>query len=411
MRVSWALAILVTTSAFAASNPVAVTTFPPDWPHACPFKLERELLLPETKRILIVVDVPRGFAPKPEALDGLAKLAARYGNREARWVHLGDPGSPRMVWAQPSTPEGAPIKLRPVRSDTESGEIRLTQDQVELKRLFAEVPTCPGGPLAAEESFVFVRYLDEWGSSYGATASGKADSSCGGKDVPILYIAQGRIARKRPPGLSQVFLETRALIHEYGHALGLGTNPAHGWWMKTLPYTAGPHCVNRDCAVAVPSAMALLKGQMIDYCADCRRDIEQARQHWKTGDTFPPVPRLPQPDPASAVAKLKPYNFREGGDADRLPGFGKAVMPALVKRMSELPQGSEVSPRAYAATLAIRIIDSEDRKRHGLEGEREQDVRIARDCSRDILVWWSAEGKKFLAGDDWKLPSLLFEPH
>ena len=68
----------------------------------------------------------------------------------------------------------------------------------------------------------------------------------------------------------------------------------------------GAHCVHRECALAVPSAMALLKGQMSDYCAACLRDMQQAREHWRTGKEFPVVLRLPQPDASAAVESLKP---------------------------------------------------------------------------------------------------------
>jgi hypothetical protein len=409
VRLALPLAAVLLASSVRATKPAPVTSFPPEWPHACPFRLSRELLLAATSRIVIVVDVPRGFAPKSDALDSLASLAARYGEREARWVRLGDPGAPRVVWSTPRSPSDAPVKFRPVRTDSGSGVVRLSQDQVDLARIFGEVPACPDGALPSDTSFVFVRYLGEWGSSYGAYSAGTTDASCGGREVPILYLAQGRIDRGRPPTFSQSFLERRALAHEYGHALGLGSNPAHGHWLRTTPHSIGPHCVNRECAVAIPSAKALLKGQMLDYCADCRRDVQQARSHWRSGATFAEVRRIPPPDPAAHVARLKPYNFREGGDADRLVGYGKAVMPALLTRVPELPGGSEVSPRAYAATLGLRIIDAEDRKRRGLEDDATP-IHPTKDVSRELLVWWSAEGERFLAGDDWLLPDLSPRP-
>jgi hypothetical protein len=398
------VAILVASLARAA-KPAPVTPFPPDWPHACPFKLSRELLLPETERIVIVVDVPRGFPPKEDALDSLASLAAKYGGREARWVRLGSSGAPSIVWTAPAAAKGT-IEMRPrVQSDAAGDDVPIPRDQKDSIRLFREAPSCPNGALPASSSFVFVRYLGEWGRDYGAFATATSDASCGGRAFPVLYLAQGKIARDRVPGMSQVFLEQRALAHEYGHALGLGSNPAHGRFGHTLPYTGGAHCVNRECAVAVPTAAALLKGQMLDYCADCRRDIEQARSYWHSGVSCPEVRRLPQPDPDAAVARLKTYNFREGGDADRLLGFGKAVMPALIKRMAGMPAGDEMSPRGYAATLGLRIIAAEDRKRRDDDTDTAP-IHPTRDVSRELLVWWSAEGPRFLAGDDWKLPAL-----
>ena len=50
---------LVCASAYAG-KPAPITSYPPDWPHRAPFKLNRELLLPESERIVFVVDVQRG---------------------------------------------------------------------------------------------------------------------------------------------------------------------------------------------------------------------------------------------------------------------------------------------------------------------------------------------------------------
>jgi hypothetical protein len=33
----------------------------------------------------------------------------------------------------------------------------------------------------------------------------------------------------------------------------------------------------------------LLKDKMLDYCDACRRDVEQAKAHWRTGRMFPEV--------------------------------------------------------------------------------------------------------------------------
>lgn len=386
-----------------AARPARVTSFPPEWPHSAPWKLNRELLLPDTERIVVVVDTPRGFQPKREALDSLASLAAKYGGREATWVRLGDPGAPNVDWTAP-TERRAPVR---VTANRPPDELSITQDVKDSIRYFSEVPSCPDGPLSARTSFVFVRYVGDWGSQYGAAERVLPDPSCGGREFPVIYLAQGRIARDRPPGMSQAFLERRALAHEYGHVLGLASNPSHGRWGRTVPYRSGPHCVNRECALAVPTARALLKGQMLDYCAACLHDIEQAREHWLTGKTFSEVLRLTQPDPAAHVARLKAYNFREGGEADRLLGYGKAVMPALMKRLSQLPGGRELSARTYAATLASRIIASEDDRRRGSDLSRLGPPGPGSDLSTELLAWWDEEGERFLRGDEWKLPSCL----
>lgn len=156
--------------------------------------------------------------------------------------------------------------------------------------------------------------------------------------------------------------------------------------------------------------MALLKGQMMDYCAACLRDIEQAREHWRTGREFPESVRLPQPDPASAVARLKTHNFREGGEAEKLLGYGKAVMPSLVARLPELPGGSVASPRSFAIRLALKIVMAEDDERRppGITAASIDDSTAH--TSAEFLSWWHQESGRFMAGDDWSLPAMLRAP-
>jgi hypothetical protein len=157
--------------------------------------------------------------------------------------------------------------------------------------------------------------------------------------------------------------------------------------------------------------MALLKGQMVDYCAACLRDIAQAREHWLRGKEFPEVPRLPQPDPAAAVARLKRQNFRDGGEADELLGYGKAVMPSLVARLPELPGGNAASPRAYAIRLALRIVIAADDERRppGTPAPKFDDS--SSHTSGEFYSWWHEEAERFMAGDDWSLPPMLRIQH
>jgi hypothetical protein len=143
---------------------------------------------------------------------------------------------------------------------------------------------------------------------------------------------------------------------------------------------------------------------MSDYCAACLRDIQQAREHWRTGREFPDAPRLPQPDPSAAVERLKPYNFRDGGDADTLLGYGKAVMPALVARLPLLQGGYAASPRSYATALALKIVISEDDARRDSGGPA---VVVRDTTSGEFLVWWQHESERFMGGDDWALPPML----
>ena len=154
----------------------------------------------------------------------------------------------------------------------------------------------------------------------------------------------------------------------------------------------------------------VLKGQLLDYCAACRKDIEQAREHWRTGAEFAEVPRLPQPDPTADVARLKSYNFRKGGEADKLVGYGKAVMPSLVERVQGLPGGNAFSARSYGAYLALWIVIAEDNRRQppGTPDRAVPDVE--EDLSAALLSWWRQESERFMEGDDWSLPPMLQSP-
>src|SRR5437870_13665522 len=94
-HLSWILVLLA-----AGCNHIfreKVTPYPSTAPRSAPWRLNREFLLPEqTSRILFVVDVKGGQTPSPVALDHLADVASRYGERPATWVKTGEPGAPRV---------------------------------------------------------------------------------------------------------------------------------------------------------------------------------------------------------------------------------------------------------------------------------------------------------------------------
>jgi len=393
-----------------AARPAAITSHPPDWPHRAPWKLNRELLLPQNERIVFVVDTPRGSHPIADALQQLVALASKYGGRPASWVRLGEPGAPPVRWITPPVPPKPVNYYVRLRDGQTLSDFQIPRDDIETISYLVEIPTCPAGALPANVSYVFVRYLGSLGTAYGAAGMVVSDASCGGREFQVIRVAQTRIAQVRAPGIGQGFLERRTLAHEYGHVLGLPSNPEHGRWGSTVPYRGGQHCIHRDCAVGVPTAMALLKGQMADYCAACLRDIERAREHWRTGKEFPELPRLPQPDPAAAVARLKKHNFRDGGEADKLLGYGKAVIPPLVARLAELPGGSVASPRSYAARLALRVVIAEDAERKPPGSPAPVIPDSAADLSAAFLSWWQKESERFMADDDWSLPAMLRVP-
>ena len=112
---------------------------------------------------------------------------------------------------------------------------------------------------------------------------------------------------------------------------------------------------------------------------------------------------MPQPDLEDIVARLKPYQFRIGGEAERLVRYGKVIMPFLMVRMKELPGNGYRSPRYAAAIFAQRIIEDEDQRRRPYIAEYGY-VDAGTDRSELLLKWWTEEGEAFLGGDDWSLP-------
>lgn len=386
-----------------------ITPFPPDWPHRAPWRLTRGLLMPETPRIVFVVDVPRGSEPKEGALNHLTHIASLYGEREAVWVRLGAPEAPALQWLSPAEPV-ADVRITIAGTGIVSGSgTDLPLEVKDTVRYVNQVVACPDEGLSESASYVFVRYLGMWGQSYGSASEVRGVEGCRNQTFPVIYIGQDQIALHRVPVMAQQGLEARALVHEYGHVLGLGSNPAHGRWAHTIPYSQGPHCVNRSCAVAVPSARALLGGLMLDYCGECQRDIQEAKTHWRTGKEFPEAPRLPQPDPAAIVGQLKSYQFRRGGEAEKLVDLGKVILPALVDRLGELPGTRQSSPRCVAALFVKRIIIAEQDARQEVVG-RYRDRGPKEDCAGGLGEWWEQERQAFMAGDEWEFPFNLLSP-
>ncbi len=239
-----ALALLA--SGCAAAFRERTTSFPPSAPRTVPWTLDRELLTPATRRILIVVEVVHGHRPERYALDRLAAVAARYGERPASWIALGAEGAPPLHFVRDQLVDGA---------------------------------------LDPDTSYVLVRYvgdfIDGWGLSYTLDVRGRA--------VHVIEIDQER-HRRWSWFLPERHLEAQTLVHEYGHHLGLPPWD-HGYYRDFPDFSDGAHCVNPDCALAKPRLRALLYGfghvvlahhWLEDYCAQCRAAIAAAKAYWRS---------------------------------------------------------------------------------------------------------------------------------
>jgi hypothetical protein len=223
-----------------------VTPFPPSIPQVKPWALNRELLLPVNRRILFVVDLAAGHEPERAALDGLARLAARYGERPASWVICGGAGAPPVRW-QGDTPKAL-------------------------------------GPLDADTTYVFVRYLGGRLPAFGESTEGFLD----GHRVYHIRVNQ-ELHRQWSWLIPERHLEQQTLTHEYGHLIGLPTSE-NGYYPEYPKFDFGAHCVNPDCALAMPRVRSLLYGlghvifahhYLEDYCAACRAAIAAAKGYWR----------------------------------------------------------------------------------------------------------------------------------
>jgi hypothetical protein len=215
----------------AATFREQVSAMPAEIPRTVPWELNRELLLPETKRILFVVEWLEGHEPEWEALDALVRLASRYGGRPANWRRR---------------KTNAPLKLEP------------------------------------DTSYVIVRYAGNQTHHFGVAYTEMIDD----RQVYVILINQ-EVHRHFRMFVPQAKLEEQTLVHEYGHHLGLPTHD-HGYYPDP-EMSEGMHCVNPDCALAKPRMKAIIynafhvafgRQYLEDYCEECRRAIDAARKHW-----------------------------------------------------------------------------------------------------------------------------------
>jgi len=339
-------------------------------PTAAPWGLNREFLLPETSKILFVVAVSSGREPLSEPLDHLAAIGSTYGERPASWIRLGQPGAPSVHWD-------------------------------EAGRLHCDT----GSTLDVATSYVFIRFVGHGIPNFGLTSYLEPSSECGNRPFWEIQIAQERVADAAMLWMDRRRLEEHDLVHEYGHVLRLGTNPAHAFM------SGGSHCVNPDCALALPRTKAVLyaiyrTGMTFrnnrDYCSECKLDIDRAKRFWRTGERFEqPVERMPA-DPSQWIEKLPVTAFRPHGVGEMiLVPYGKRAMPALMRRLAGLPGGSTDSPRSFASSLAQAIIMVEARRRANCVCDA---TITPGDQSLAMLRWWEAEGDRFMIGDGWALP-------
>lgn len=331
----------------------APTPFPPEYPHAAPWRLERRLLAPERKGLLFLVEHRSGLTPKNEALETLVSVASRHAGVPARWV-----------WGNEDS-------------------------------------------CSPEEQCILILYEGK-GDQYGRAYWAPSESA---EAIPVLEVFQDELAKWSFLWLTRTRLEERTLLHEYGHLLGLGTNPEHAYDAAFPTNRYGFHCIYPECPLARLTAKSVLYAVYYtgltlrspkDYCEYCRRDIREARAVWLEGKKPVPVRQLPFPSADEWVRGLKERDLGSALVAQGAVFFGKKSVPALLGRLQRTVANNRVEGRAELAWLAMQVVMNEERKRSGAVCSFQLG-----DQYEPMLSWWNQHGESFLAGDDWPLPPVI----
>ncbi len=352
-----------------------ITALPASWPHEAPWGLNRALLQPEPNgKIVFIVSVKAGVPYRNAAFDRLIEIAAKYSEV-------------------------------PVHRDTlESFDLEVVQGTPDRLR-------CNGVPLPESVEFVLVEFVGSPSSWLGETVFLPADEACGRDSIPLIRIAQDRLKKFNFLWLTRNDLETVALLHEYGHLLGLGSNPTHGYLPNYPSIQSGVHCTRPDCPMTLSHPRALVFGfwrygltfrSVRDYCPRCVADIVAAKSYWTTGRRLPPSPRLLPRGLIKWAKKLEDRDFRDGGRAQLLLSYGKHAVAPLIGRITET--GNELA-REFCQRLIKHVLVREATR---IQGQRF--VYAAADQSDDLVLWWEVERPRFLAGDEWLIPKGIISP-
>ena len=139
-----------------------------------------------------------------------------------------------------------------------------------------------------------------------------------------------------------------------------------------------------------------------DYCSRCLADIDAARNYWATGQRPPASPRLRPRRLGKWTKKLGDDDFRDGGRAQLLLGYGKYAVYPLITRITET---DDELTREFAQRLIKTVLVREAHRIHGSRFSY-----AVGDHSADLVRWWEKEGSRFLASDDWTIPEGLLSP-
>jgi len=212
-----------------------------------------------TERLIVEADYVDGCRPKPKALRALRKAVERYTPLGEQTEIIVDDVIPRSEW-EAAGPDGT---------------ARLVQDHLD------HVPGREPGT-----AVLYLLYAPKNGSLFGRARYWAYEQD--GEFVRVRGIVMySDLFRERSVlWITPAKAERSTLVHEFGHVLGLVSNPAH------MHRGNGPHCRNPECVMTHPRPRtiaynffpALFAGRIPrDYCRDCRKDIARAQEIWRTG--------------------------------------------------------------------------------------------------------------------------------
>lgn len=197
--------------------------------------------------LLVEIDYVSGYVPSEFALLGLKQTLEKYCAK----------------------PDGIKIVL----DDEIPSPDSWTGTENEITILTEKYKSLPVQPGTARAYIIYVPYItfaqSKWGELWGYSYPARG----------FVCVSSNRIQSSAFMHMTADKIEKRVLIHEFGHLLGLVSNPSH--------QTMVDHCVKLDCVMCKDFdrvfmanfvEIVLTGNTPDDYCDECRKDLDKYRQ-------------------------------------------------------------------------------------------------------------------------------------